>query len=338
MNRSVLFPATARVAFAVMAVPWLLLAAPPASGDPKQRFSIKATDENGDPVERVQCKAWFKQPGMGVAVSDYVITGETNASGHVNLSGETVWARSSVEGRLDGYYGATQGSHWTIKRNGNRWEPWPVEVHLVMKKVRDPKPMFVVKFDNQQWLSFPNKELGPFGFDLMVGDWVHPYGTGRIADFVMEAQRDDPDVSAVMPKGKVLLTFSNPNDGILSLHDPGGSELVGPFEVPDNAKFKDHWTFDNFKVLPDHAAQRSNDFSDEVYVFRIRTQVNDEGEVESAHYGKIDGRIVGWLPQASPGILMTYYLNGTINGRGLEWDRKNNLMRDNRGTRIPERS
>jgi hypothetical protein len=74
-----------------------------------------------------------------------------------------------------------------------------------------------------------------------------------------------------------------------------------------------------------------------VYVFRIRTEVNDEGEVESAHYGKIDGRIVGWLPQASPGILMTYYLNGTINDRGLEWDRKNNLMRDNRGTGIPER-
>jgi hypothetical protein len=113
--------------------------------------------------------------------------------------------------------------------------------------------------------------------------------------------------------------------------------LCGPAIIPEDATFHPRWVFQNFKTREQKPAQLGNDLSNEVYVFRVRTRLDEKGAVESTHYGKIDGRIVGWLPKAAPSILMTYYLNGTPNDRGLEWDMKTNLIEDTSRMRIPER-
>jgi hypothetical protein len=308
-----------------------------ACGHPEQKFAITVTDESGKPVEGIECKAWFKKPGQNSPVKDYFIKGKTDHSGKTELVGSTMWGPTSVEASKDGCYPSTAGDHWTVTRNAGRWEPWPVEVKLVMKKIENPKPMYVVKFDNQKWHRFPDKNLGPIGFDLMSADWVQPYGKGKISDFILEAKRENEDDPGVMPKGEIVLTFSNPGDGISFREDVGGSELCGPAIIPEDATFHPRWVFQNFKTREQKPAQLGNDLSNEVYVFRVRTRLDEKGAVESTHYGKIDGRIVGWLPKAAPSILMTYYLNGTPNDRGLEWDMKTNLIEDTSRMRIPER-
>lgn len=308
-----------------------------ACGSPEQKLAVTVADENGKPLEGVSCKAWFKLPGQNSSIKDYFVENKTDKSGKVDLMGETTWGPTSVEASMDGCYPSIAGNHWTITRNAGHWEPWPVEVNLVVKKIRDPKPMYAVKFDNQKWHRFPNKNLGPVGFDLMHADWVQPYGKGEIADFILEAIRENEDDPAIMPKGKIILSFSQPGDGIFLMEDRGSSVLVGPSVFPNNSKFMPRWVFENFKTEPDKPKQLNNDFSNEVYIFRIRTQLDEKGAVVSAYYGKIDGRIVGWLPKAAPSILMTYYLNGTSNDRCLEWDMKNNLIRDTSRMRVPKR-
>ena len=307
-----------------------------ACGHPEQKFSISVKDDNGEPLKHVESKAWFKLPGEGDSIKDYAVTGKTDINGRVELAGNTIWAPTSVEARMEGYYLSMAGNHWAISKEGNRWEPWPVEVNLVMKKIVNPKPMYVAKFDGQKWLAFPDKQLEPFGFDLMAGDWVAPHGIGRVADFIIQAIRNDEDESTINPKGKIILTFSNPDDGILKMVDQGGSILIGPGTAPEEG-YEGSWDFPNWQPHATEENLISQDFSDEVYVFRVRTKLDDEGNVINSHYGKIHGRIVGWLPQAVPSVIMTYYLNGSINNRGLEWDTKSNLIEDTSRMSIPER-
>lgn len=64
------------------------------------------------------------------------------------------------------------------------------------------------------------------------------------------------------------------------------------------------------------------------YLYRVRTVLDDKGQVKSAWHGKIDGELE-WdasnFPTAQ--VTFTYYLNpdGTPN---LEFDRKRNLFAD----------
>jgi hypothetical protein len=160
----------------------------------------------------------------------------------------------------------------------------------------------------------------------MVGDWVAPHGKGKIADFVVEGRKDDPDDPSRKPDGVVTLRFSNPHDGIRRMPDEiGGSLCVGPIEAPEDG-YEAFREFRNIKYKPDGG--RSVDFSEQVCVFRIRTKLDAEGNVASAYYGKIHGILLGRLNAVSPQFEMTYYLNGKPNERNLEWDRKNNLFKD----------
>jgi hypothetical protein len=269
-------------------------------------------------------------------MDSYKVTGSTDIDGLVELQGETVWYQTSVSAEPEGYYKSMKYGHWTIKRAGNRWEPWPVEVDLMLKKIRNPKPMYVAKFDAQKWIKFPEKKLGPFGFDLMVGDWVDPLGAGIVPDFIIQGEKDDPSDSSPHPKGRILLSFSNPNDGVVKVADQGGSKLVGPSLAPEFG-YSNKWDFVNWTTHSTTGDMIRWDFSDEVYIFRVRTKVDNTGAIIAANYGKIDGRIVGKLSKTAPRIMMTYYLNQTPNDVGLEWDMKNNLIKDTSGMRIPER-
>ena len=59
---------------------------------------------------------------------------------------------------------------------------------------------------------------------------------------------------------------------------------------------------------------------------RIRTELDDEGNIKNAHYGKIYGDFrLCESREKVVDIDFLYYLNPTPNDRNLEWDRKHNL-------------
>jgi hypothetical protein len=55
---------------------------------------------------------------------------------------------------------------------------------------------------------------------------------------------------------------------------------------------------------------------DRIYYFRVRTKVDDRGNIVSAHYGKIYGDFMQFA----------YYYNPTPNDRNIEFDPKQNLL------------
>ncbi len=299
-----------------------------ACGDPVQKFSIKVVDEKGLPSGDVECKAWFKKAGDQMSYKDYFVTGRTGADGRVELKGETIWAPTQVEARARDCYLSIASDHWALKQNGNRWEPWPVEVELVMREIRKPHPMHALACGPNHWFQFPGNKMGPFGFDLLARDWVAPHGAGKVADLVLEGVLRDPGDRSFDPKGWIRITFSNEGDGILpdsqSRHS-GGSLMVGRYEAPEDG-YLGEWKFANF--LPERESDRDNPVVGAPrMILRLRSEMKD-GRVERALYGKM---YAGLFPALSPNLVAfqpTYYLNAEPNERNLEWDMKTNLFAD----------
>ena len=300
-----------------------------ACGDPEQEFRVKVVNEDGRPMAGVDCQAGFYRASeSGTGPRSYPVKGRTDASGQVELRGETCFFNSAVRTRAEGHYDCLVDKLWITGRSGDRWEPWPVEVELVMREIRKPHPMRAVKCGAGFMFRFPGNKMGPFGFDLLARDWVAPHGAGKVADFVMEGIHRDPGDQSVDPKGWIRITFSNEGDGILpdakSLKS-GGSLMIGRYEAPEDG-YLGEWKFANF--VPERPSDEVNPIPGApLFLFRIRSTVVD-GKVEQGLYGKIHA---GLFPVLSPNIVAfraTYYLNAEPNERNLEWDMKTNLFAD----------
>jgi hypothetical protein len=65
------------------------------------------------------------------------------------------------------------------------------------------------------------------------------------------------------------------------------------------------------------------------YFIRVRTQLDEQGNVKSALYGKIPGNFRFYAGTKAPraGMGFDYYLNPTPNDRNVEFDPKQNLLK-----------
>ena len=282
------------------------------------------------PAAGVACKAWFHRQGQGDRLATYAVTKATDENGIVELQGDTLLYQTGVEIDLEGHYASGAYKHWITGKSDNRWQPWPVEVELVMRKIRNPHPMHALTCGPNHWFQFPGNKMGPFGFDLLARDWVAPHGAGKVADLVMEGVLRDPGDRSFDPKGWVRVTFSNEGDGILpdgQSRRAGGSLMVGSYEAPEDGYLR-QWMFSNF--LPESESDRARDNpvpGAPRLILRLRSEMK-EGKVERALYGKMHA---GMYPLLSPNIVgfrATYYLNAEPNDRNLEWDMKTNLFAD----------
>jgi hypothetical protein len=215
---------------------------------------------------------------------------------------------------------------------GARWEPWPVELNFVMKRIVRPHPMYFWTNEGGQYsqIFFPNNDFkSQHGYDLIERDWVSPHGKGKVIDFLISGYHETPGDTSFSPKSWVTLKFNNPQDGIIEYKNAssGGSILEGPHEAPETG-YQPEFKFPNWFDDATQNLRKERKWSLPVYVFRVRTVTDKNGRIESARYGKIMGSIRGGLYYKRPGMHMTYYLNGTDNDRGLEWDMKNNLFKD----------
>ena len=184
--------------------------------------------------------------------------------------------------------------------------------------------MYVQRVDDER---IP-KMNHPCGYDLLIGDWVKPYGQGQVSDFIINIEfyinnnkKSKNQYGSLEPiyDKKLTITFSNPNDGIQKVtikkeKKTGYRSIIKcPFkfiyEAPlDGYKniFTKHDFFDGKKEIRTYDNNAN-------YVFRIRTKTNKKGKIISALYGKIYGQI-----EHGKYIQFTYYVNPTPNSRSME--------------------
>ena len=297
----------------------LLALAAVSCGEPEQKLRIRVTDESGTPLKDVACTGgWWK---------DVFVHGTTGADGMVELTGRTGRHETLAKAKISGYYPSEIYGFMMTGMSGNHWEPWPVEVNLVMKKIRNPHPMYAVRPGDGMRFDFPKGDSTSYGFDLMERDWIAPNGKGKIVDFILEARKGDFKPHNDLPPGEIYLSFPNPNDGIIPMEKAplGGSELLSPQEAPVDGYLKEF----SFSSDPLHdGIFPTVELGRRVWIFRIRTKVDEKGKVISGFYGKIQTHPNVLLFPRGPAFRMTYYLNGQENERNLEWDMKTNLFKD----------
>ena len=286
---------------------------------PEAKATVKVVDEAGKPVQDAKVVIGFQynesmKPGQGWGNNTIMnhAVGKSNADGIFEGAGVTdadVWA----EAEKNGYYLTNSNSIAKPVRNTilNRWEPWPLKLEIVLKKMRNPVPMYRKSQDALKPAVFKQ----PVGYDLEVGDWVVPYGKGKSSDLFYTFQLQTIDEKEHY---SCTITFPGQHDGLMEYKHPQDdhSWYKWPFEAPEDGYVNKFSGEAVYKVN-----MKSNTVKKEIkYLFRVRTKTDAEGKVISACYGKIEGMELNW-----EGLWFSYWFNpdGT---RNLEEDPKKNLF------------
>jgi len=209
------------------------------------------------------------------------------------------------------FKGATMGN----------WQPWNPTVQLVMEAIGVQVPMYATGSDD---LAMPAQGK-PVGYDLMVGDWLAPFGKGETPDFIF--QWDTVRVGA-MTTNYLTLRFPNEGDGIQFVAKTGTGLILprlAPVDGYEPMLIKWESTEHGTNARVPFVKGDSNYRYAAWYLFRIRTKMDSNGKIVSAFYGKLTGDDFGHnLRQGK--FDFTYCLNPEPNSRNMEFDPKRNLF------------
>jgi hypothetical protein len=274
------------------------------------KVTLKVVDETGQPVTGAE--TW-----VNYLTNRFI--GFTDTNGIFTASHLDHSVQLAFQAQKTGYY--SFGMQYLL---GFRFEPvkWSPNVTLVLKRISKPIPMYARWVDSEP-PAF--KKTGPvpiafsksLGYDLMVGDWVAPYGNGQATDLTFTEEFNKKSISDV--DFKLTISFPNTGDGIQEFAVPDvekGSGLRSPHEAPVDG-YQARLTRENYQ----HPGQtgKSDYDPNRNYFFRARTVLDENGNVKSTLYGKIYGD-----PEQ---MNFRYYLNPSPNGRNVEFDPKQNLLK-----------
>lgn len=223
-----------------------------------------------------------------------------------------------------GYYYSGGGEYWFSTNVAGRWQPWNPTIDIILKPILNPVPMYARCIK----VHFP-APTNAYGYDLMIGDWVAPYGKGQTTDFLFQVTGYWSNVSDL--DSTLTLSFANRLDGIQQFAAPPprrGSELRSPREAPLDG-YRSKWTWRRAwkpgQLSPHHIDDTKDDSN---YFFRVRTTTDEQGRIKSALYGKIyegfkfAGAISNSFLNSGP-----CFLNPEPNSRNMEFDPKRNLAK-----------
>ncbi len=281
---------------------------------PEWKAVVKVVDGTGQPVAGASVTIGYyvsPPPSEPTAIKTDAKRGVTDTNGVFSASGYSGSTNLFFGASKDGYYHSHLDYEFAqFKKNDPaKWNPMIV---LLLKRIGTPTPMYAKSVN----LGMPVFDKAA-GFDLSVGDWVAPYGKGSRTDILFTAHLDkraeyDSDYT-------LTVGFPNPGDGIQEFTVPragfrgSGSALRSSHQAPADG-YQPQWV--QTKTVSPGKGYGGNWDEDRNYYLRIRTVLDENGNVKSALYGKIYGDFMQF----------TYYLNPTPNDRNIEFDPKHNLL------------
>jgi hypothetical protein len=253
-----------------------------AGADPVAKVTIKAMNQQDEPLSKAEVDVYFND-----GINTNKVTGWTNNKGLYTTRGKTRPNWAAVVSQK-GYYDSGDGFRFKESENYlffKRWLPWNPTIEIVLREKRNPVMMYR-KCTGFVKVPVQNK---PTGYDLIKGDWVSPYGDGKVKDFIfIYKSRYGSNLDW---EGSYTVYFSNEGDGFQEYNPPENidSEYKWPYKAPVEGynikKYsryrKYHNTLDPYKK-----ASFTNLKKDQRYIFRVRTEYNDSGEVVGGMYGK----------------------------------------------------
>jgi hypothetical protein len=272
---------------------------------PISHFSVNVVDEENMPVEGATVQGYFTNLKRGYVPGPARIS-TTDVDGKANITGPAYFA-VNVKTKKEGYYISEKKIPVNIKQDQN--------INFLLRSKKNPIAMYAKKVLVS---ARGTRRIGEqFGYDFMVGDFVLPHGKGKVSDLIITHtyyKKDSWNYSY-----EIAIKFSNPGDGLVPFFT--NKELVesafkSDYKAPKEG-YINEWNLNGKREGADKPVQENLD-KNRNYYFRVRTETDKEGNIESAYYGKIYGEFLS----------ITYYLNPTPNDRNVEFDSEKNLFKD----------
>ncbi len=272
------------------------------------KVTIKVVDEDGNPIEGARVGMGFeKNTGwatessgrQGLTRSDGLFSATGSGNGHI-----TYGARK--EDYYDSYY------DYDFKDG----DPWNKELKIVMRKIENPVQMYI----KNAAIKIPviGEEVG---FDLILYDWVTPYGIGKHRDFMFFLEKKYIDRDNF--ESNLTIKFSNIKDGIIKvLDDPENGSV---FKLPKYAPKDGYNSIIKLERRQGLGKSRVRGYrQDDSYLFRCRSEI-EGSKPHRSMYGKILGPIQFDRRTDPTEIYFKYYINPDYT-RNLEHDPNSNLF------------
>lgn len=294
------------------------------------KLTLKVIDEDGTPIEGADCDV-----GLGSRLHmdrRNNFTGKSDQKGMFEVEGRCrgdLWIKLSKPG----YYASTPSFPFApnenldfelVKKRG--FLPWNPVIVTTLKKIGKPIPMIVRWPNDMARVDFPDDTKGmQLRWDILKADWLPPHGKGEHGDLLFSYDQEQGGVNAGNDGPQFYwreldLKFANEHDGFVAIEELHGGEsmLKFPRMAPEEG-----YTVKKMRIKTEYIEPRisySGNKSNHGYLMRFRTEVDDDGRVIRALYGKV-------VEPIRPGrtFNFTSYINPNWNDRNLEYDQTTNL-------------
>ena len=295
----------------------------------KQKVILRCVDQEGTPLPDVM--VWSGVSLDGNPETTTQINGKTDTNGCFIVEGRS-YGEVGYVCEKDGYY-KTRETKWLAQNpmvtvSHDRWQPYGMTNTVVLKRKINPVAMYVATYGMESHnIPFVRKEIG---FDLWKNDWIHPDGRGEHADFFVVFEWDGSKYADY--KGSALtLLFKDPYSGAYKTEVDGFSALKSPYHANTNEVFAGNMRFNYIRGNSVATTVNEQLKGNECLILRVRTRVDDDGNLISAYYSKIYGPMHFGYALESPGSVgLRYYLNPNENDPNLEADITKNLLHPNK--------
>lgn len=280
------------------------------------KATIKVVDEAGEPIEAARVGIGFEE-NTGWGTSEKGVTGLTDSEGIFRAAGQSN-GHIGFNVRKEGWYLST-GSYDFQSSGPFGWQPRNPMLTIVLRKIENPVPMYARNSEFSK-VKIPvfNEEVG---FDLIVYDWVFPYGEGVVNDFTVYAKKSINSITDF--KFEIFLIFKNIHDGMI----PYDEDLLygSIFKLPRMAPLEGYVNQHKIYIRKENNTYETSYFDNKSYIFRIRSTMSDYGLVVGL-YGKVLGDFdIETTIDGDSFLRFKYYLNPD-GSRNLEFDPKRNLF------------
>jgi hypothetical protein len=244
------------------------------------------------------------------------VTGKTDTNGMMALAGSR--SHSDIKygvAAQPGYYYTEPADYQFKQSEGGKWQRWNPVVGLVFRPIVKPVPMYARKIETSI-----AKPAQAYGYDLLAGNWVAPQGKGKTADLFFELTGHANSVKDY--DSTLTVSFTNALDGIQPFEPIEGSVFRSPRETPLDG-YQSNLELRRVRK----PGQWSPDWVDDTaggtnYFFRVRTVQDETGKI----YGGF--KFFGAATNGSFLTVPACYLNPEPNSRNMEFDPKQNLMKN----------
>lgn len=278
------------------------------------KYVYRVVDDEGAPVSNATAHVRFSSYARPQDNADWRIDTDTNgifvAEHRLNEKFTVGIGKAGYYRTYDkiNYFGMSAEERLSKVKDG-KWQPYGETRTVVLKKIKNP--IRLCDPDARARHKYP--ESGKWvGFDLELCDWVSPLGNGKCSDMMVRYTRSARSDGYL--KSLDVTFTNNPYAGVYLLNKDSYSEMNSVYAANTNGEYVSTLRYE-FERTARGNHMISELGKNQYLVFRTRTEIDRDGRLISAHYGRIMGC---WDYVETGNMILSSYFNPTPNDTNLE--------------------